>query len=370
MKKEYYFIITVHYKEKHMLYWAGDLHLGKNIRKSCSLTKDDCFDALKYMSKHIIENKPKDEENAVIFAGDVFEHKKVDGLVLDNFIAFIDALFVEGVSVYTIQGNHELGDKNIAVTQGAYDLNKKLIDINGTKIYGLDYLSREELQKEVKNVPPCDVLVLHTAFSHMIGFEGVADISISDIPDQIKNVFVGDIHSNVVEKMPQGYCVSPGPLHSCNVAQNETHGFYKWNVSMPEWVFQDIPNRKILRYRVSEWDEVDNIAKELSGLSFMKQPIVEIVYTPNVYNKVKVFRQSSIGKYIVFDKPVGANMLFDVDEEELEAFTGKVKLEDVLSAAVNPDNEPLVYTFMHNLLTSDNHSEYVDELIRSTIEEA
>ena len=234
-----------------MIYMAGDLHLIRYIWREKQELDGDSYRALHAMVDAIVKDKTN-EKKLLLLAGDNFDRNRIDGRTLDEFTKAVDKLSDNDVMVAFVQGQHDRNDPPHAQVQGAVWLHNRTITFDDRKIAGLDWHCRDDLHEALKNVPECDILVMHQSFEHMIGYGMAADLELADVPKHVKNILVGDIHVQELQEHRKGWCLSPGPLHPCNISQGGQKCFWKlsYGSNKPEGVF--IPTRPIWRIRATE----------------------------------------------------------------------------------------------------------------------
>jgi DNA repair exonuclease SbcCD nuclease subunit len=349
-----------------MIYFAPDLHIGHNIKKSCKLTATDSYLALGRMTDCILKDK---DAKAVVLPGDIFTKDTVNGKDIEAFTKFIDRLFEKGISVYTIQGNHDNGEKSIAASLGTHDLNGKATVIDGSVIYGLDYRPSMQLKEDIQEVPPCDVLVLHAGCFGIVEMQEMADITVEDIPKHVNNVVCGHIHrSTVFPLRKSGLVVSPGVLHPNAVDQAPPYSLFKFDGHKFEPVY--IENRKLVRIAadneedlVSLYGCLDKIIEE-NVLDLI--PFVELKFNTDLWLKVKEFELKYRDKCIFSEKPYSINKLAEGIIGDIELGV-KLTLKDALPFALDSVKEPDAYSLLSALLENEVSGKIVEEYVASRI---
>lgn len=335
-----------------MIIYLSDLHLTRWTWLSRKDIEGDSFRALKEL-ENIIKAQASvvDEETAVILGGDVFDTAKVDGPTLEAFASFVDGLFESGIDVHFIQGNHDRNDIPIAEVQGAHSLHKKLVTLAGATVYGLDWAPKEEIQAALKEVPPCDYLVLHGMMQHLVNFEAAADFKMEDIPAHVKNVLVGDIHVTACHTLPdlRGFCVSSGSLVPCTVkeAGQKYMAAISANGSLT-WL--PIPTREIVRFDVRAQDKFDMMVSTLPDIQARGltnyEPIIDIVYTPELSEAVNTLPTLYTGlkfflKTVAAGKLLGSQDLLDAQKDFRE-----MSMELSLHTLVDPVGDRRLHEFL------------------------
>ncbi len=276
-----------------MLFCIADLHLCKNIWTHRKDIAGDSVQAFRDIAESIIEkisscNHPLKRGKAdLILAGDIFDKKTIDGFTLRHYDETIWLLKNAGVQVYFIQGNHDKNEiplPNAAMNENVHHLGGlPTSNIDGKRILGLDWAPRAELIELMNSyTEDIDLLVLHTAFEHLLSFEGAYSLSIDDIPANFKNVFVGDIHITNISDLPnRGYIVSPGAIHACDIGQDKPKGYFDLSC-LENPLFVEIDYRRIYREKIVKLQDIDVFKDRLNSTFKQREskyePIVEIQY--------------------------------------------------------------------------------------------
>lgn len=214
---------------------TGDDHLSPFIWNSHRSIAHDAYYAMGMITKEILDIKAVsgDEEVILLKAGDIFDTTTPDPYTEQILKMNMDMLLQSGVKVFSIQGNHEYHAKTARATLfGTTALTMEPTVIGGVSFCGIDYTaSSAELHEKVSMIPPCDYLVMHTPFRHLLGFEGKYQIEKDDIPAHIKNVIVGDIHKQHIITTDDGvHILSPGSSHPRKIPEIAGgHGMYVHN---------------------------------------------------------------------------------------------------------------------------------------------
>ena len=340
-----------------MIYWSADWHLTRYTWNQKRELDGDSYKALDSVVDLIL-SQPK-EGKTLIIAGDIFNGCKADGMTLDAFTNAIDRLHEQNIKVLFIQGNHDRNVIPIPAVQGCVHIHKKLVNIDGYKIYGLDWLPREQLHEELKQIPECDILVMHSAFQHLFGFADAYDLTLEDIPGHVRNIVTGHIHvADITKFRGEGSCVSPGPTHPCNITESDTKGIYSTSPgSAPIFAFNPIPSRPILRLTLSGEAAVGSVSSQLNELKGNEyRPLVEIKYPLALREQVTALVAKHSDKVFFLE----ASRFGKLNLKEGERMTyERATLESSLPHLVNPETDTELYNFLHGMLTG-NPREVID----------
>lgn len=208
---------------------TADNHLSQRTWSSLRSITGDSYYALGSMTKAVLDQKA----DILVMAGDIFDSTVVDPMTEKVLQGNLKLLRDNGVEVLSVMGNH---DRSTSISRsslfGTTQLTITPLDINGVSFCGIDYTpSTEDLQEKLSCVPPCDYLVLHAPFRHLLGFEGRYQLELQDVPAHVGCVIVGDIHVRDFTRSPEGVLVfSPGSTHPLSLAEvDHDHGVSIWN---------------------------------------------------------------------------------------------------------------------------------------------
>ena len=307
---------------------------------------------------------------AVILAGDIFDRDRIEGPTLRSFANFVDELYTRGIPVYFVQGNHDLDREDpLPGVEGAISLHGKLTQICGYRVYGLDWMPREQLKEALLAVPECDVLVLHAKMAHLAGnFGEAADLSLDELPSNAASVVVGDIHiPNSTELRGRGFCISPGGLHPCSLAEDQP----KFCCSLEHqvgWQWWEIKSRKIHHLKLLTEQEAQIAPSILHNIAQTSEPgfepLVDIRYATAYSGMIEEFEKNYAGKLFLFPKPSATGKLLEsVDLEAARRSFQEITLQGALSTVVDKVKEPEVFAFVDELLQVPDGTAVVDKLM-------
>jgi len=302
--------------------------------------------------------------DVIILPGDVFDFTKVDGDAVEYMRLLVDGIKSAGKRVYFIEGNHDAQPKGVsplAKAIGCEMLTEQGTMIDGKRVVGINYCAREQLLPKLASVselPAVDLLVLHVAMQEFLGFDGAWQISAEDIPDNVKNVLVGDIHIKKCINLPSGgWMLSPGVLHAKSVDQDYTKCVWTWDgvnkpTEMPIWT------RPIHHFKVSK-ENIDEFFTEVSKIEVTPEKIVlDVVCTPDITGILRQeARTGRLQPFIFIERKETKDE--DVQDEEqstdLRITTEeRLTLEAALPFEVDRTKDSEMYDFLFALLTSDS----------------
>jgi len=170
--------------------------------------------------------------DATLVAGDVLDASRPDS----GSVAMLE----KTGNMYAVMGNHDYSLPPWHELAGVKSLYPdKPTNIGGVSVCGVD-ASRDAsiLEGEIARVPPCDILVLHTAFRHLLGFDGAWQLDLADMepPYPAPIILVGDIHTRNITRVPgKPVVASPGSLYPRDIEAvpypddaNEAFGWLLW----------------------------------------------------------------------------------------------------------------------------------------------
>jgi DNA repair exonuclease SbcCD nuclease subunit len=359
-----------------VLYNLADLHLNGYSWSRREEFYGDSFNALLSAREVIInDNIVPDRNKAVILGGDITDKKAIEddtALAIRNFIS---ELYKLGIKTYYINGNHDVCRKSNIGHVGVFGgipLNKKLTKIGDFTVYGLNWVPRPILKEELERVPPCDILYLHCAFKHLLGFEGSYDLDKEDIPSNVFNVFVGDVHKTSIVKNSKGtMIVSPGPLHPCALDQIGPHGLMRITSESPrEWVFMPIKTRHVLDYALNgkKDDDPVAIAEEIKAMASTKEliPHLSLLYTSTEAALADSVCSLLQGSVHVHEKKSNTGCIMTA-ERKFEILAGKTETSLEQEVEAFRETYPDTCTFVLSLLMAQNPLDILEDEFKKCI---
>lgn len=209
--------------------FAADLHLCDRLWVGRPGIFGDSYFSFEQIVDHCIQHSLP-----LVLGGDVLDKERNFARPIQVLCQQVDRMAKVGLPVYFTQGQHE---RNYDVTwMGIHPwpthVHKKQFEINGCKLYALDWCPRNEIQKELEAVPPdTDILVCHQVWKDLMGNVGRPECSIADI-HHVRDVLTGDFHvTTIVEGVnAQGQrarLISPGSTCIRSVSESPDKHFYE-----------------------------------------------------------------------------------------------------------------------------------------------
>ena len=252
-----------------MIYVAADIHLRECIWKARPDIMGDHFNAWAQLCMAV----SRDPEGVLVLAGDIFDSPYPTGL---TEMAFMKGLgLLQGRPCYFIPGNHDYEAVPRPAIFGAVELSGKPVDVGGFTIAGIPFTrSTQALHDKLADMPVVDMLVMHTGFRHLLGFEETWQVTAEDIPEQVRMVMAGHVHLHSAV----GKIFSPGSLalHRADEV-GKGHGYYIVDPSTGEVSWREVFTRMFVPVDLD--DGVDNEKlEELANRNDMKRPVVLLNY--------------------------------------------------------------------------------------------
>jgi DNA repair exonuclease SbcCD nuclease subunit len=271
------------------IFFISDSHLKAMLFVSQPLMVGDTYRALDSVVSDIIKDRTK--EKAVIFCGDIFDTKTPAPDELSVFQRAVKSLRDSDIAVFGIDGNHDKPTRNISiedsdlpqswldVISGIERLDHKLVEIFGTRLYGLDYVQGVEVYDNLAEVPACDILVIHQPLEAISPFEAYT-ITPSDIPETVvRGVVAGHVHMVYKDDSSGITFLSPGATHAQKANQDKgTYAVY----DNKKHTFKHIPvrqHRTMTRLECFTEAELKDLYEDLESLKeedLIKRPYVQL----------------------------------------------------------------------------------------------
>lgn len=199
--------------------------------------------------------------DTVVIGGDLFDSPRPDARSVYVAKAVVRDLKDSGISVYGIDGNHDLSDEWWLQVIGAKILTPyEAIDIDGVEISGIPYKSGRDLVAEIQKMADAgiktDILTMHFALAEMNG-GGSADTGVQELSPLLDNlgvkcVLMGHVHIPDCRKWNGVLYVNPGSTEMKSV--NEPKQKYYYIVDTDTWTAEAVPldTRKVEEVEISD----------------------------------------------------------------------------------------------------------------------
>ena len=358
-----------------MILYFGDTHLKPALSAKKQVLVGDSFYAL----YQIAEIALKFNVNAVIIGGDVYDNNTPGGISSNMFNAFCRKLHNKGIALYSLQGNHDKTLPNtclpelirpphqlFAASGLVKPLHSVMAEIDGLTVYGLDYCSVARAQEALASIPECDVLVLHHAFQHLLGFEGSYHFTLDDVPDYVKYaVMVGHVHTVDQRQLPNGawFCSSGSTYATKSDEIAKQHGVYLMEKGKkPDYL--ELKCRDYLFLTDDKYaEDVQLLFNELRRLN-IEAAETKPVLPPGVFVRGADRADPQEYPHIVLLEAGALDVVEDVQAVEVRDMV--LSLVEALPQMVDREEQPEYYSFLHGLLETGDPKKYIDDYIRES----
>jgi hypothetical protein len=313
--------------------FCADLHLEDGAWSTRPGIYGDAYYSFKQIIDYCIEYRLP-----LILGGDVLEKKSNSARPIAKLCEGLTRMQSVGLDVYYIQGNHEY-DRNapwLSVHSWPVHMHWGSFDINGVKVFGLDWLPRGEIQHAFTQVPrDTDILVTHQVWKDFMGNVGRTECELTDV-HHVRTVLAGDFHvtKTVESTNAQGQPIkmlSPGSICMQDCGEEASKFFFVIGSNDDgTFEFRPVPlkTRRFLDYTVKEQELLDNlcagyltndikdaraqmtlpdeIAKPIVRIKFNKQlPDAFLRLTTTIGDAAHVFCEALTNKYDVEKRSSG-----------------------------------------------------------------
>lgn len=273
------------------------------------------------------------------------------------------------IPVYYIQGNHEY-DRNapwLSVHPWPRHLDQSLVNIGGTKVYGLDWRPKGDIQVALREVPPeTDVLITHQVWQDFMKNVGRPECALTDV-HHANIVLAGDFHitetvSSVNAQNQPITMLSPGSTCMQDISEASDKYFFVLRRLESGELYcdnQQLKTRRFASYTVKDTETLDalcagKLAKDITTLTAdspkpVSKPLVRVKFDkrlPDAFLRISTAVGESAHLFCdaIVDKSrgetetnrtVARNDLMTVIGELLKAQPDALKLATALLQAEN-----------------------------------
>ncbi len=323
---------------------TADLHLRNYVWAARPRLKGDALIAAKYIFDHCLENR-----FSLKLAGDIFHTLAILPEFIAPIFGHLDRMQEAGLPVYYVQGNH---DKNavpwLSLHKWPINLNNRIVELEECRetIMGIEATGEEDLRELLKRVPAnVNTLLMHQAEKQAMPFNPNFDLSW--VPDSIKLVLIGDIHSSQTYSNKHTELWYPGSPSITDISQTEPRSFLVEGVDAlggTQVVPIRIPGRQVYRLDVDKDEDLEWAMSEVSSIAendlrhFELEPIIRIVYKPQLADKVSQiflpFRET-LGVYTWLDVKSADEVVRSVISAGMQTGQTALVMEKVIADHVN-----------------------------------
>jgi len=259
----------------------GDCQLGYR-QYGLKQRETDFFAATTYVVDKAIElHKEGPEVGVFIWPGDMFEHAKPHGYVVQYLQRQVTRLRNAGIPSIGVSGNHGASASWLEVCGihtflSVHDVWEK----DGISFFGINNCPAGQFMEKLEDdvlllgaeVESIDVLIIHQSLAELCGFPGVQLSAEEMVPllqtVNTRYVAMGDIHELKVADFGGVKFAYPGATEVNDTAEPKNKHFLEVNItkeSGPAVVIHDIPVRKIISAVILAEKEMDKVINSLRG---------------------------------------------------------------------------------------------------------
>lgn len=290
----------------------------------------------------------KKKVDAIIAAGDIFDSRSPGSYAVTEAQDLIN-MFKHSVfntagnkdNIFAIYGNHDRPFKNEPSWNKCIGIKDLVLSeqIGITKVLGIPFTKDTngliDLLKDIKeNIQDLDLLVLHSPFRHLLGFDDSWQLQRRDVEGVAPVVLVGDIHTPDIDEKEGGTTiVSPGSLYPTSIDKiGKPHGWYLWDTEDNTFEFVELPELMVVARGIEEArKQIDKNEEKLICVIAPKEhegAVKELSSSKDV--PLAFFSEASV-------------VVQDMDIKEISSKVKKTKLADALPLVVDKKKEPEVY---------------------------
>ena len=234
---------------------VSDVHLGTR-QYGLKERYEDFLQSFIRFGASVMETKP----DFVVIGGDLFDAPRPDARSVLAALETVRRIKSAGISVYGIDGNHDLAEGNWLNVIGAYGLFDCPLELFGLKMVGINYRNGRDLiaaiQAMIDSGVRADILVAHFALAEMNG-GGTADTGVRELCPLleklgVKCVLMGHVHIPEAKKWNGILFVNPGSTEM--KSSNEPQEKFYFIVDTDTWEATPVP----LKTRTVEAIEIEN----------------------------------------------------------------------------------------------------------------
>ena len=335
-----------------MIYVAADLHLREHTWKSHKEIEGDQYFAWAKLCLAV----SKDPDGALVLAGDIFDTPYPTGLTEMAFSKGMQML--RGKPCYFIPGNHDNEVVPRPQIFGAIPLEPgRVHKVCGLNITGIPFTrSTEALQTQIANTPISDILVLHTGFRHLLGFDETWQVSEDDIPEHVGMVMVGHVHLH----SEHGKVYSPGSLALHRADEiDKGHGYFTIDGNKKvEW--HEIRTRRYVQMTVGE--NVDNaLLEELANCDDRHRPVVLLDHKNDDAPLADAIQDRWKGRILFMCNARASETIKALDESPEEVLDLKTVVSKWLASNLTEEQQALATAMLQSQDPAATLDEYIKE---------
>lgn len=352
------------------LVFAADLHLRAHTWARHPEIAGDARESWQHIWTYC-EQHAKDVAG-LILGGDVFDARPEAGDV-ECYLTGVHALARAGIKIYAIQGQHGYS-KEIpwtSVDPVVHWLHGGIpVQVGGMQLAGFDTQSPEELKERLNTLDPkVEVLVLHQACRGSLpSIEGVQnwDFELEWVPAHVRLVLAGDIHkpwertitrTNKLEQPTATRLVYSGS--TCMQALDEAPSKSFLTITLPTLSVARVPlaTRPFLAVTI---ETETQLAEALSNIARLPEgALVHLRYGCQLTGIEEQAREANPKINLISRLLPSPSM--NPGQLELSESPEAPTMGQCLSALVKPDERPVLYRLVEQLLASKTPRELLQQ---------
>jgi len=278
--------------------FCADLHLADGAWTSRPDIYGDAYYSLQQIIDYCVA-----QHLPLVIGGDVLDVKRNTAQPIRELYEAMQRMADAQLPVYYIQGQHEL-DRNVSwlsVHPWPQNVNQKTFEINGVKLYGIDWLPRNDIQAAFTQVPPdTAILVCHQVWKDFMKNIGRPECTLTDV-HHVTRVLSGDFHVTKIEYSVNAQAqpialISAGSTCMQDISESSEKHFYLVTTDSAGTLgfeLQPLKTRPMANYVVATQAELDELCASVFGAHITRmydptlpvnisKPLVRVKFDKNI----------------------------------------------------------------------------------------
>lgn len=332
-----------------MIFFTADVHLRPYVWSNRKDISGDAYFAWQTLAT-VVSGHPG---SVLLLGGDIFHTNSASGMDQHQFDLGMRMMLDNDIRIYGIPGNHDVESYYRPRLHGMEMLGPEPVELNGLRVCGIPWIrSSDMLVEALGNIPPCDILVTHCGFRHLLGFEDAAQCDHQDVPEHVGMVFNGHIH--VLSVKHRVY--SPGSLSVNSVAEFDVpHGFMCLDEETRKTEYVTMRTREFVSH---EW--LEGPPDKLPGPMGDRLPVMNLIYGNDLTPEVEAFKEAH-PEILFLDNVQTMETLVQASPERGSALDLGTVMRDSIRERLrdSPDAQQLAL----DLLESENPAETIQMFV-------
>lgn len=342
---------------------ASDLHLEDQSYADRPVRGDSYF-----AWRQIVDGVLRRDVGHVLLLGDIVNRPNNPDGPIRELLAGLNDLDAAGVRTDYILGQHDGRCHWPRLTGEAFPMHRRLVDVGGALVYGLDYQLAGALQKELDEVPAsADVLAAHQVWADFMGDVAAPQGAFADVP-VVSVVLTGDYHKCLSLKTRgkggqrlTAYSLGSTCMQEISEPPEKYFGVLGDDLKLRKVRLRSRP--KIEGPTLLDEESLSAFVAEVPSLlakahdenadlpDEVRTPLLRFSYAHTLPDAPRRVRKAAAGRAVVFDKevpPEPASRVFAASKEAV------LTLEGCLPLLVNRKREPDLYELSLAALQADD----------------